>query len=267
MQARSLVFDLFGEYFRNSGGTAKLGVLTELMGIFDIEAATVRMVMTRLRKEGWFDSTKSGREVSYVLNDDSWRLLDDGRLRIFERQLGDWDNQWTQALVDESYMGREQRTRIEKSLTWWGFGHHSGCLWFSPHDREKQLRAMLQACDEPHLVILRSHTGGLVNDRILAERCWDLGGLGAGYQTFMEEFKPRISRLGPETDPRVALVERMELIQSYRKYPFRDPNLPEALLPSAWRGRAAHELFIEGHERLRTPAEQLVAEIVARFNA
>ena len=33
MRPRALVFDLYGEYFRYSGGTAKLATLTELMGV------------------------------------------------------------------------------------------------------------------------------------------------------------------------------------------------------------------------------------------
>ena len=107
MRPRALVFDLYGEHFRYTGGAVKLGALTELMGVFGVEPATVRVVMTRLRKEGWFDSAKTGREVSYLLNDKSWRLLDDGRARIFERHFDDWDRTWTQALVDED--GHEPR--------------------------------------------------------------------------------------------------------------------------------------------------------------
>src|SRR6266702_3651964 len=130
MRPRALVFDLYGEYFRYTGGGAKLGALTTLMGVFGVEPATVRVVMTRLRKEGWFDSEKSGREVSYLLNDKSWRLLDDGRTRIFGRHFDAWERGWTQALVDEAASDRDQRKRIDKALTWWGFGNYGGPVWF-----------------------------------------------------------------------------------------------------------------------------------------
>jgi phenylacetic acid degradation operon negative regulatory protein len=49
MRPRALVFDLYGEHFRYTGGAVKLGALTDLMGVFGIEPATVRVVMTRLR--------------------------------------------------------------------------------------------------------------------------------------------------------------------------------------------------------------------------
>ena len=261
MRPRALVFDLYGEYFRYTGGAAKLGALTELMGVFGVEPATVRVVMTRLRKEGWFDSAKNGREVSYLLNDKSWHLLDDGRARIFERHFDDWDRTWTQALVDESDLSRERRKRIETALTWWGFGHHGGTAWFSPHDREKQLREMLSGDDELHIQFLRSQTAGLPSDRLIAERCWDLRELGADYQGFIEEFQPRLARYRRGLGGGEALVERMHLIQEYRKYPFRDPDLPESLLPPGWRGRVAHEVFTECHDTLRAGAVGCVAQI------
>ncbi|WP_051162462.1 PaaX family transcriptional regulator [Nocardia brevicatena] len=258
MRPRALVFDLYGEYFRHTGGGAKLGTLTELMGLFGVEPATVRVAMTRLRRDGWFDSSKSGREVTYLLNDKSWRLLDDGRTRIFERHFGDWDRIWTQALVDEADAGRERHKRIVTALTWCGFGNYRESVWFSPHDRREQLREMLDGGDL-HVQFLQCTTTGLTADRLIADRCWDLRELDSDYQTFIERFRPKLARYrrglaGPE-----ALVERMELVQDYRRYPFRDPDLPEVLLPAGWRGRAAHEVFTEAHELLRAPAEQLVA--------
>jgi phenylacetic acid degradation operon negative regulatory protein len=261
VRPRALVFDLYGEYFRYTGGAARLGALTELMGVFDVEPATVRVVMTRLRKDGWFDSEKSGREVTYVLNDKSWRLLDDGQARIFERHIDEWDRTWTQALVSDLEVDRDRRKRIETALTWHGFGNYAGSVWFSPHDQRKQVREMLSGDDELHLQFLQCRSAGLTDDRLIAERCWDLRELDADYQGFIEQFQPRLARYRRGLSGREALVERMVLIQDYRKYPFRDPDLPEVLLHPGWRGRVAHEVFTEGHDLLREPAERFVASI------
>ncbi|WP_280309920.1 PaaX family transcriptional regulator [Nocardia abscessus] len=261
MRPRALVFDLYGEYFRYSGGGAKLGALTELMGLLGVEPATVRVVMTRLRKDGWFDSEKSGREVTYLLNDKSWRLLDDGRSRIFERHFGEWDRTWTQALVDEADAGRQRHKRIVTALTWCGFGNHGDSVWFSPHDRRKRLCEMLDGGDDLHVQFLQCTTSGLTADRLIADRCWDLRELDTEYQAFIECFQPKLARYRRGPAGAEALIERLRLIQDYRRYPFRDPDLPEVLLPAGWRGRAAHEVFSEAHELLRVPAEHLVAEI------
>ena len=42
---------------------------------------------------------------------------------------------------------------------------------------------------------------------------------------------------GPE-----ALRRQVALVASYRTLPFRDPDLPAALLPEGWQGRRAHSL-------------------------
>jgi phenylacetic acid degradation operon negative regulatory protein len=261
MRPRAIVFDLYGEYFRYSGGAARLGPLTELMGLFGVERATVRVVMTRLRKEGWFDSDKLGREVTYRLNEKSWHLLDDGRARIFERVFGEWNRVWTQALLDDEAIDRDRRRRIETALHWCGFGNYAGGAWFSPHDRRKQLGEMLAGGDETYVQYLQATTAGLTADRLIAERCWDLTELHVDYQDFIEQYKPRLQRYRRGIEGEQALIERMQLIQDYRRYPFRDPDLPDSLLPAGWRGREAHETFIEAHELLRAAAESLVATV------
>lgn len=261
MRPRSIVFDLYGEYFRYAGGSARLGWLTELLGVFDVEPATVRVVMTRLRKEGWFDSEKSGREVSYRLNEKSWHLLDGGRRRIFDRKFDDWDRMWTQALVDSEGLDRNARKQVETALTWCGFGQYPGASWFCPHDRRKELGEMLPAGAERYVHPLQSATSSVMEDRLIAERCWDLSELGADYEAFIGRYQPRLAHFRRGLDGSGALVERTRMIQDYRRYPFRDPDLPEVLLPTGWRGRAAHDVFVEAHRLLGEPAERFVASI------
>jgi phenylacetic acid degradation operon negative regulatory protein len=46
----------------------------------------------------------------------------------------------------------------------------------------------------------------------------------------------------------------VRLVDDYRRFPFLDPDLPAPLLPPAWRGQAAHEVFVAAYEALRAPA-------------
>jgi len=84
MKARSLVFDLFGDYLRYRGGEVRLRTLIALMEGFDVPEATVRVVVTRMRKEGWLATRRDGRETVYALTEAAWQLLDEGRTRILE---------------------------------------------------------------------------------------------------------------------------------------------------------------------------------------
>ena len=49
---------------------------------------------------------------------------------------------------------------------------------------------------------------------------------------------------------------------SYRALPFRDPDLPAALLPEGWQGRRAQALFTAAHDALHGPAGTFVRELV-----
>jgi DNA-binding transcriptional regulator PaaX len=53
VKARSLVFDLFGDFLRYRGGEVRLRGLIALMACFDVPEPTVRVVVARLRREGW----------------------------------------------------------------------------------------------------------------------------------------------------------------------------------------------------------------------
>jgi phenylacetic acid degradation operon negative regulatory protein len=259
MKARSLVFDLFGDYLRYRGGEVRLRGLVSLMGCFDVAEPTVRVVVTRLRKEGWLVSRRDGRETIYSLTDAAWALLDEGRERIFQRAAGPWDGQWHMILYTVPETDRALREQLRKKLAWLGFGPLSSSVWVSPHDRVRQVRAAFAGAASVRLDLFRSRSEGLEADRDIAARAWDLGRLQAAYAELLSEYRPRLTayRSGA-LQGADALVERMRLVHDYRLFPFRDPDLPPELLPVGWHGREAHQLFVDVHALLRGPAEACV---------
>jgi phenylacetic acid degradation operon negative regulatory protein len=97
----------------------------------------------------------------------------------------------------------------------------------------------------------------------MAARCWDLTALDEDYATWLRTYRPVLRELRRgHVDPREALILRTRMTHDYRKFPFRDPDLPVELLPAGWRGREAHEVFLQAHEVLREPAERFVDEIL-----
>ncbi|MPY80243.1 MAG: PaaX family transcriptional regulator [Actinophytocola sp.] len=262
MRPRSIVFDLFGDYIRYRGGAARLRTLSALMGCFDVGDSTVRVVMARLRKEGWFDAHKDGRETSYALNSRSLQMLNEGRERIFTRAREPWDGHWYMVIYSVLEAERGVRDRVRKDLAWLGFGPLAASTYVCPHDRLRQITDHF--ADEPavRLNLLTCQSGGIDVDREMAAHCWDLDGLNADYNDFLAAYEPRLTtyRRGTLTG-KEALVERMKLTYDYRKFPFRDPDLPVELLPQRWAGRHAHDVFIEAHDLLQQPAEQYVDEV------
>jgi len=264
MKARSVVFDLFGDYLRYRDGVVRLRVLVALMEAFEVPETTVRVVVTRLRKEGWLDSVRTGRETTYQLTPAAWQLLDEGRTRIFERAPGPWDGLWHMVIYSVPETDRALRERLRKKLAWLGFGPLSASVWVSPHDRTQAVR--LEVANLPNVQVdaFHSRSDGAEWDRDIANRCWNLAELDRDYGALLERYRPRLAgyRRG-ELTGRDALVERMQLIHDYRLFPFRDPDLPPELLPEGWSGRVAHQVFLEAHSLLRAPAEEYVDELLS----
>lgn len=265
MRPRSIVFDLFGDHLRYCGGRARTQALVDLLAGFDIGEPTARIVLSRLRKEGWFDIERDGRHVVYVLTEKSWRLLDDGRTRIFERSREPWDGQWRMVLYSSEEQDRPGRERLRKRLSWLGFARLTTASWVSPHDRMGQVEQALAEDSPLHLDLLTCRTQGRLADVDMVQRCWDLEGLGRDYTDFLARLQqlPTTEQLAGMPGQE-ALRLRIELVGAYRHFPFRDPDLPLELLPQDWPGLVAHESFVTAHEALAAPATAFVAEVLER---
>jgi len=265
VKPRSIVFDLFGDHLRYLGGEARLQALSELLDVFGIGESTTRVVLARMRKEGWFDTRRDGRPTVYSLTPKSWKLLDEGRTRIFERRREPWDGEWRMVLYGVAEPDRPERERLRRTLTWLGFGPLASSTWVSPHPRLDDVEAELGGASAARLELLTCRTRGRAADLDMARRCWDLESLGGDYAELVEtlEALPPADELAEMPGPD-ALRLRVELVSSYRTFPFRDPDLPEELLPEGWPGRHAHELFVRAHDTLAAPADAYVRSVLER---
>jgi phenylacetic acid degradation operon negative regulatory protein len=264
------VFDLFGAFLRYRGGEARLRDLIALLGLFGVSPATARVVMSRLRKEGWFDTRPGddGREVAYVLTDKAWAMLDEGRERIFADPRTTWNGEWRMVIYRVPETARATREELRQSLTWLGFGMLAASTWISPHDRLAQVEERFASDPDVRLDLLRARSKGLVADRDMAERCWDLAGLDGEYGQFLDDYRTQMPRFrGGRLSPSEALVARLGLLHRWRMFPFQDPALPVELLPARWRGHDAYALFAEAEELLRPTAERAVDDVVGADTA
>jgi len=263
MKPRSLVFDLFGDYLRYRGGECRLRALVSLMNCFDIPEPTVRVVVGRLRRDGWLDSRRDGRETIYTLTPASWQLLNEGRNRIFNRASGPWTRDWHMVIYSVPEADRALRDQLRKKLSWVGFGPLASSVWVSPHDRTDAIVEAFADKATVKLDIFRSRSATESADRDLAARAWDLDTLNQDYGDWLDRYRRRLPLYRRhEVGGTAALIERMQLVNDYRHFPFRDPDLPDELLPPNWLGRQAFDVFIECHDLLEKPAEAAVDELL-----
>lgn len=260
-----MVFDLFGDQLRNLGGEARLQALTELLQVFDVGESTTRVVLARMRREGWFSTYRDGRQTVYSLTEKSWQLLDEGRKRILNRGVDNWDGSWRMVIYEVPEQARAEREQLRRTLAWHGFGPLATATWVTPHPRLDEIEAALAGMTASRLDLLTCRSQGNRNDRDIAARCWDLDALDRDYAELVSGYEQLPSPAELSALPgREALRWRIELVSSYRAFPFRDPDLPPRLLPDTWLGHRAHALFLAAHDALRLPAEAYVKEVLER---
>ncbi len=267
MKPRAILWDLFGDHLRYVDDAAEsripMRALTQLLDVFGVGESTSRVVLSRMRREGWFTTYRDGRQTSYALTARSVRMLDEGRARIFDRGRDDWDGTWRMVIYAVPEENRAERDRVRRTLAWHGFGPLAAATWISPHPRLDIVRSALADLSATRMDLLESRSLSRAADREMAFRCWDLDGLGRDYIELISAYEqlPAAAELAalPGSD---ALRRQVELVASYRALPFRDPDLPAALLPEGWQGRRAHALFTAAHDALHGPADAFVRDVV-----
>ena len=266
VKPRAIVWDLFGDHLRYAdGGRVPMRVLTGLLEVFGVGESTTRVVLSRMRREGWFTTYRDGRQTSYALTSRSIRTLDEGRARIFERGRDDWDGTWRMVIYVVPEENRAERDLVRRTLAWHGFGPLAAATWISPHPRLDAVATALAGLSATRIDLLECRSHGRDADLEMAARCWDLDGLGRFYLELAASFEqlPPLAELAGLPGPD-ALRQQVELVASYRTLPFRDPDLPAGLLPGGWPGRRAHSLFIAAHDALHGPADAFVRDVLSR---
>jgi phenylacetic acid degradation operon negative regulatory protein len=263
VKPRSLVLDMFGEYLRYLGPDVRLTQVTNLLSEFEVTPATVRVTMSRLKKEGWFTSRREGRETVYTLTQSMLDLLDEGRQRIFAPPARPWSGAWTMVIYQMSEAERIERNQLRKTLAWHGFGPLTTSTWLAPGDRVAEVRAFVDDALHEQVDVLRCTSEGLAQDRDMAMRCWDLDALAADYTAFVTAHQSLAAR-APGLSGADALIARTELISTFRHFPFRDPRLPLDIRPAPWPGDEAHTSFRRTYGELGPAARAHVSDLVGQ---
>ena len=261
MKPRSLLLDLFGDYLRFAGSEVRAGDLVALLAVLGVEPATTRVTLSRLKNEGWFTTERVGRETLYRLSDDLLHILDDGRERIFAPYADVWDGWWTQVVFQLPESDRAVRDQLKRRLSWLGFGPLTPSTWLSPRNQADHAKALRGEFPTAHISVVSARTDDLEEDRALVQQCWDLESLNADYAEFIRDHRELADR-ARQLSGKAALIARVEVISTFRHFPFRDPSLPELLWPIGWCGEEAHALFLSLHDDLAPAAIDYVSEVV-----
>lgn len=258
----SFIFTLFGDLARHGEEDAGLwiGSLIALMEPFGVSAAAVRQAVSRMARQGWLASGKTGNRAFYRLTDRGRRRIAELSPRIYGPVI-EWDGRWRLLAYTVAESERAGRDRLRKELVVLGWAPLSASLWISPTDTESAARAAAAAAgvgDAAHLFVGRYC--GPVSDRELVAGCWDLEAIARAYEGFIARYAARAEaeRSNRSLDDLSAFVERLWLVHDFRKLAYLDPGLPSELVPAHWPGTRAAALFRGYYDLLDRKAQRYV---------
>src|SRR6185295_12072480 len=94
MQARSALFDLFGDYLRPRGGRAPVAALVRLLAPLEIAAPAVRTAVSRMVRQGWLTPVRLADGPGYQLTVRAVHRLDEAAARIYRTAEPSWDGRF-----------------------------------------------------------------------------------------------------------------------------------------------------------------------------
>ncbi len=252
MQARSALFDLYGDYLRPRGGRAPVAALVRLLAPLGIAPPAVRTAVSRMVRQGWLHPLRMVSGPGYLLTPKAARRLDDAAARIYRTHRTAWDGRFDLILLRGPLAKRDA-----SRLAFLGYGALGEHTWVAPRAAD-EADAMLTAAEVPYERFTASHAAGSPGAAELVGRAWDLPGLARSYEEFVTDLRPVVTAVTARSTDEEAYAARFQLVHAWRGFLFQDPQLPPSLLPPRWPGASAAGFFDRHAARLRPQADRFV---------
>ena len=253
VNARSALFDLYGDHLRGRGAQAPVASLVRLLAPLGITAPAVRTAVSRMVRQGWLTPVRLAGGPGYALTPRASHRLDEAAERIYRHGDHGWDGRWN-ILVTSRVRERSRRERVRSALHYLGYAQLDESTWVSPR-ASAELDVLLETERLSAERFRASYDG---DPHWLLSRAWDLDGLARAYQRWLAAAGELIAAIGPDATDEAVFAVRSTLVHEWRKFLFSDPGLPAPLLPPRWPGHEAARLFHAESARLLPAASRFV---------
>jgi phenylacetic acid degradation operon negative regulatory protein len=253
VNARSALFDLYGDHLRSRGSRAPVAALVRMLAPVGITAPAVRTAVSRMVRQGWLEPVRLDGGPGYRLTVRASHRLDEAAERIYRPGNPPWDGQW-HLLVPDRVRERARRQRLRAALGYLGYAPLDETTWISPRP-SVELQALLDA-ERVHAERFTARYHG--DPHSLLARAWDLDRLSGAYQSWFAAARELVATAGPGMPDETVFALRSALVHEWRKFLFTDPGLPSELLPRHWPGQQAAEFFRGESARLLPAAARFV---------
>lgn len=252
MQARSALFDLYGDYLRPRGGRAPVAALVKLLAPLGIAPPAVRTAVSRMVRQGWLHPMRLVSGPGYLLTPKAARRLDEAAARIYRTGRAGWDGRFDLILLHGPLAKRDAAR-----LAFLGYGSLGEHAWVAPRAAE-EADLVLTDAGVPYERFSAAHAAGSPGAAEVVGKAWDLPELARSYEDFVADLRPVVTTVNARSSDEEAYAARFRLVHAWRSFLFRDPQLPTSLLPPRGPGTSAAGFFDRHAARLRPAADRYV---------
>jgi phenylacetic acid degradation operon negative regulatory protein len=262
-----LIMTLLGDYWYGREEYLPSSGLVAIAAEFDVSEASARVALSRLYRRGMLTSVRQGRRTFYAIHPEVRSVLGANRDRAVAFLSGpdtSWDGRWTVITFSIPENQRGVRHALRTRLRALGFGAVYDGVWVSPRPLADVAMKELVSMEVEHATVFRA-------DVVSPETpgpghplaAWNLDEVRGEYEQFLSRFQPLVRRIRAGTvGASEALVSRTAVMDTWRRFPRLDPDLPARLLPDGWPRMRARDLFLEVYEALGPLAELRFRQIL-----
>jgi phenylacetic acid degradation operon negative regulatory protein len=261
---RSLIVTLYGLYAREHAGWFSVAALVRLMAALDVDEPAVRSSISRLKRRQILTSRRVQGVAGYALSPAASSLLEEGDRRIFRAPRADPGEGWVLAVFSVPEAERSNRHTLRSRLTGLGFGTVASGVWVAPAHLDQETSDVLtRAGLDRYVTLFRADFRAFGDVSEAVRKWWDLEELQRMYDQFISRYTPIASkwRRQRKTAGDEAFVDYTRALTAWRRLAYLDPGLPGKVLPPAWSGARAADLFFSLERRLAEPAHRFVDEV------
>jgi phenylacetic acid degradation operon negative regulatory protein len=266
---QGMAMTLIADYTARTRAWLPSASIVALLGEAGVSTAGARTAISRLGRRGVLEMSRDGRYSSYRLTQAAADELLNGGAWIagFAAGADSWDGCWTLVAFSMPQEENGYRRALRDQLRWLGFALLFDGLWISPDALNPTVEDGLRTFGVGAMSIFRARHVDLAStsnrDPLDA---WDVAAIARQYETFVKRWKPLLPRVRAGRITGAAAVRnRTEVMDTYRRFPFLDPQLPIELMPAGWPRARARELFVAIYDGLAEPAQEHVRAVVAQF--
>jgi phenylacetic acid degradation operon negative regulatory protein len=265
---QGLTVTLLADYTLRTGAWLPSAAIVALLGESGVSSAGARTAISRLARRGVLEGSRQGRRSSYRLTEPAALSLSVGGncILAFPEQAEAWDGAWTLVVFTLPQDQAAQRRALRSQLRWLGYAPLYDGLWVSPRDLTPRAAAELAEVNLGALTVFRARQVEVATlTRRDPRQAWDISDIARQYDSFVAAWSPLLARVragavrGPE-----AVRARTQVMDTYRRFRFLDPQLPLRLMPAGWLRNHARDVFVGVYDGLAAVAEEHVRGAVGR---